>query len=235
MDEEMIEKNKTPMIREIPRSERPRERLACHGASSLKTAELLAILFRTGTRSLNALELAEHMLSKFGSLRSMARATTKELQAFEGVGLAKAVEIQAAFELGQRLATEASLDHPVIRSANDVARLVGPDMQALDREHFRILLLDTKNHVIGTHTVSIGSLNASVVHPRECFRPAIAAQANSIILVHNHPSGDPEPSSEDINLTRRLMSAGDIIGIKVLDHVIIAGNRHLSIMEKGVK
>jgi DNA repair protein RadC len=222
------------MIREIPTSERPRERLAMRGAPSLKTAELLAILFRTGTRHLNAVDLAEKLLSKFGSLRAMARASTKELQATEGIGFAKAVEIQAAFELGQRLAAEDSQENPVIKSARDVARLMAPEMQSLDREHFKILLLNTKNHVIQTHTVSVGSLNASVVHPRECFRPAIAAQAASIILVHNHPSGDVEPSAEDKSLTRRLTAAGDIVGIKVLDHVIIAGNKHLSLMEEGV-
>lgn len=226
--------SKTPMIREMPSSERPRERLAKRGANSLKNAELLAILFRTGTRNLNAVELAETILSKFGSLRAMARAELKELQTHEGIGFAKAVEIQAAFELGQRLAAEGSLENPVIKSAVDVARLMGPEMQALDREHFKILLLNTKNQVIQIHTVSVGSLNASIVHPRECFRPAIAAQANAIILVHNHPSGDVEPSKEDENLTRRLMSAGEIVGIKVLDHVIIAGNKHLSLMEKGV-
>jgi DNA repair protein RadC len=225
---------KTPMIREMPSSERPRERLAKRGAGSLKNAELLAILFRTGTRSLNAVELAETILSKFGSLRAMARAGIKELQRHEGIGFAKAVEIQAAFELGQRLAAEGILESPVIKSAVDVARLMGPEMQALDREHFKILLLNTKNQVIQVQTVSVGSLNASIVHPRECFRPAIAAQANAIILVHNHPSGDVEPSKEDENLTRRLISAGEIVGIKVLDHVIIAGNRHLSLMEKGV-
>lgn len=226
-------KPKTPMIREMPSSERPRERLARLGASSLKTAELLAILFRTGTRSLNAVELAETILSKYGSLRTMARADIKELQTHEGIGFVKSVEIRAAFELGQRLAVEDGLENPVIKTAGDVARLVGPEMQALDREHFKILLLNTKNEVIRIHTVSIGSLNASVVHPRECFRPAIAAQANSIILVHNHPSGDVEPSKEDENLTRRLVAAGDVIGIKVLDHVIIAGNKHVSLMERG--
>lgn len=228
----VTEKSKTPMIREMPSEERPRERLAKRGASSLKASELLAILFRTGTRSLNAVELAEMMLSKFGSLRAMARADIEELQSHEGIGFAKAVEIRAAFELGQRLAAEDSLENPVIKTAKDVARLMGPEMQALDREHFKILLLNTKNHVIQIHTVSVGSLNASVVHPRECFRPAIAAQAASIILVHNHPSGDVEPSKEDMSLTHRLVAAGDIIGIKVLDHVIIAGNKHLSIMER---
>jgi len=231
----MSEKQKTPMIREMPSSERPRERLAKRGASSLKTAELMAILFRTGTRNLNVVELAERMLHKFGSLTAMSRANTDELQDCEGIGFAKAVEIQAAFELGRRLAAEEMLDRPVIKTAKDVARLMMPDMQSLDREHFKIILLNTKNHVLQTHTVSIGSLNASVVHPRECFRPAIAAQAAAIILVHNHPSGDVEPSAEDMSLTRRLMSAGDLLGIKVLDHVIIGGNKYFSIVDKGVK
>jgi len=231
----MIEKDRPSLICEMPSSERPRERLAKRGPSALKTAELLAILFRTGTRSLNAVELAEKVLQKFGSLEALSRASTKELQGIEGIGFAKSVEIQAAFELGRRLATESRTDRPVIRSSEDVARLMIPEMQSLDREHFKILLLNTKNHVLQTYTVSVGSLNASVVHPRECFREAIAAQAASIILVHNHPSGDLEPSNEDINLTRRLVAAGDLIGIKVLDHVIIAGNRHLSLMDKGVK
>jgi len=229
------DKNKTPMIREMPSAERPRERLAKRGAGSLKSSELLGILFRTGTRSMNAVGLAETLLSKYGSLRAVARADLKELQTHDGIGFAKAVEIQAAFELGSRLAAEDSLESPSIKSAKDVARLMGPEMQALDREHFKVLLLNTKNHLIQIHTVSVGSLNASVVHPRECFRPAIAAQANSIILVHNHPSGDADPSKEDESLTRRLVAAGDIIGIKVLDHVIIAGNKFVSLMEGGVK
>jgi len=231
----MSKKEKTLLIREMPSSERPRERLAKHGASSLKTSELLAILFRTGTRDLNAVELAEMLLNKFGSLTALARASAKELQACEGIGFAKAVEILAAFELGQRLSTEDTLRRPVIKSAKDVARLMMPEMQSLDREHFKVLLLNTKHYVLQVHTVSVGSLNASVVHPRECFRPAIAAQAAAIILVHNHPSGDVEPSEEDISLTRRLMSAGDLIGIKVLDHVIIGGNKYVSLADKGVK
>ena len=231
----MSKKDKTTLIREMPSSERPRERLAKRGASSLKTSELLAILFRTGTRDLNAVELAENMLTTFGSLTAMARASAEELQAFEGVGFAKAVEILAAFELGQRLATEDTLRRPVIKSAKDVARLMMPEMQSLDREHFKVLLLNTKHSVLQVHPVSVGSLNASVVHPRECFRPAIAAQAAAIILVHNHPSGDVDPSEEDISLTRRLMSAGDLIGIKVLDHVIIGGNKYVSLADRGVK
>lgn len=232
----MSEEYKPPLIREMPSSERPRERLAKHGASSLKTSELLAILFRTGNRKLSALDLAEKILGEYGSLRTMARASIKELQQHKGIGLAKSVEIQAAFELGKRLALESGLDSPAIKSAKDVADLMMPEMQSLDREHFKILLLNTKNRLVqDPYTVSIGSLNASVVHPRECFRPAIAAQAASIILVHNHPSGDIEPSEEDMSLTRRLMSAGDVIGIKVLDHVIIGGNRFLSLMDRGVR
>jgi DNA repair protein RadC len=231
----MTERQKTPLIREMPPSERPRERLAKHGASSLKTAELLGILFRTGTKHLNAVELAEAILSKFGSIAALARATTDELRDCDGIGFAKAVEIQAAFELGKRLASEKYLERPVIKSARDVFNLMGPEMQSLDREHFKILLLNTKNFVVQMATVSVGSLNASVVHPRECFRPAIAAQAAAVVLVHNHPSGDPAPSVEDINLTRRLVAAGDLLGIKVLDHVIIAGNGFVSVMDKGVR
>ncbi len=230
-----MNEKKTLLIREMPSTERPRERLAKQGASSLKVAELIGILFRTGTKKYNAVELAENILKKFGSLSALARATTEELRDCDGIGFAKAVEIQAAFELGRRLASEENLKHPSIKSAKDVARMMIPEMQSLDREHFVILLLYTKNHVTQVHTVSIGSLNASVVHPRECFRPAIAAQAAAVILVHNHPSGDPEPSPEDISLTRRLSAAGDLLGIKVLDHVIIGANRYASVMEEGVK
>ena len=230
----MNERPKTSVIREMPSSERPRERLEKHGAGALKTAELLAILFRTGTKKENAVELADGLLKKFGSLSNLARANLDELKQYPGVGKVKAIEVLAAFELGRRLNQEV-IENPVIKSARDVFRLMSPEMQSLDREHFKILLLNTKNHVTQVHTVSIGSLNASVVHPRECFRAAIAAQAAAVILVHNHPSGDPEPSSEDISLTRRLVAAGDLLGIKVLDHVIIGFGKYASVMEKGVK
>jgi DNA repair protein RadC len=231
----MDEQPRTSLIREMPASERPRERLAKHGPGSLKTSELLAILFRTGTKNQNAVEIAERLLKDFGSISALSRATTDELRKCAGIGKVKAIEIQAAFELGRRLEAESNFKNPIIKSARDVARLMMPEMQSLDREHFKILLLNTKNHVTQVHTVSVGSLNASVVHPRECFRPAIAAQAAAVILVHNHPSGDPEPSVEDINLTRRLVAAGDLLGIKVLDHVIIGFGKHASVMDKGVK
>ncbi|MBI5116827.1 DNA repair protein RadC [Candidatus Poribacteria bacterium] len=224
-----------PLIREMPTSERPRERLAKRGPGSLKTSELLAILFRTGTRKMSAVELAEKTLQDFRSLTELSRASTEELQKIEGVGFAKAVEIQAAFELGRRLAAERGSDRSPIKSAEDVFELMSPEMRSLDREHFKILLLNTKNHLIKTYTVSVGSLNASVVHPRECFKEAIAAHAAAIIMVHNHPSGDVEPSNEDVSLTRRLMAAGDLLGIKVLDHVIIAGSRYVSLVDKGVR
>lgn len=231
----MDEQPRTSLIREMPVSERPRERLAKQGPGSLKTSELLAILFRTGTRRQNAVEIAERLLADFGSISALSRATTDELRKCAGIGEVKAIEIQAAFELGRRLKAEQNFKNPAIKSASDVARLMMPEMQTLDREHFKILLLNTKNYVTQVHTVSVGSLNASVVHPRECFRPAIAAQAAAVILVHNHPSGDPEPSVEDINLTRRLIAAGDLLGIKVLDHVIIGLGKYASVMDKGVK
>jgi DNA repair protein RadC len=231
----MSEHYKIPLIREMPVAERPRERLAKCGPGSLKTSELLAILFRTGTRKMSAVELAEKMLQDFRSLTELSRASTEELQKIDGVGFAKSVEIQAAFELGRRLAAEEGTDQSPIKSAKDVFDLMSPEMRSLDREHFKVLLLNTKNYLIKTYTVSIGSLNASVVHPRECFKEAIAAHAAAIIMVHNHPSGDVEPSNEDESLTRRLMAAGDLLGIKVLDHVIIAGNKYVSLVDKGVR
>ncbi|MBI4830185.1 MAG: DNA repair protein RadC [Candidatus Lindowbacteria bacterium] len=231
----MSEHYKIPLIREMPSNDRPRERLAQRGPASLKPGELLAILFRTGTREISAVELAERVLTHFGSLTALSRASIDELRGVGGVGFAKAVEIQAAFELGRRLGEEKGHDKEPIKTPRDVHRFMADDMRPLDRETFVILMLNTKNYITKKHTVSVGSLNASVVHPRECFKEAIAAHAAAIILVHNHPSGDAEPSNEDISLTRRLIQAGDLLGIRVLDHVIIAGDKYVSLTDRGVR
>lgn len=221
-------------IREMPAAERPRERLAQYGAATLKTSELLAILLRTGDRQRSALDLGEAIIHHYGSLGALARAAIEDLQQFPGVGPAKAVELVAACELGRRLMAAAPEERPTIQGPEDVAALLGAELRDLDREHFKVLLLNTKNQVLKIETVSVGSLNASVVHPRECFKLAVAASANGVIFAHNHPSGDPTPSREDRELTTRLVEAGDVLGIAVLDHVVLGGNSFVSLRAQGV-
>ncbi len=221
-------------IKEMPIDLRPRERLLKDGVESLSDMELMAILLRTGTASVSAIELAAMLLSQFKGLRSILDATVEELSTVKGVGLAKAAQVKAALELGRRLASRPAEEKPCIKSPEDAAGLVMEDMRYLDREYFRALLLNTKNHVLGLETISIGTLNSSSVHPRELFRNAIKRSAAALILVHNHPSGDPTPSREDLAVTKRLEETGKIIGIEVLDHIIIGDNKFVSLKAKGL-
>ncbi len=221
-------------IRELPADERPRERLARHGARALKSSEVLAILLRTGDHRKTALELGEAIMRRYGSLGELARASIEDLQQFPGIGPAKSIELAAAFELGRRVNATAPEERPTIGGPEDVVALLGAEMRDLDREHFKVMLLNTKNQVLKIETVSVGSLNASVVHPRECFKLAVAASANGIICAHNHPSGDPTPSQEDRDLTRRLVEAGDVLGIQLLDHVILGGHGFVSLRAEGL-
>ena len=221
------------MLRELPQEERPRERMLQYGAGALSHAELLAILLRTGTVSESALRLAGRILSESGGLRSLVDMSKDQLTQIKGIGDAKALQIQAGIELGRRLAKSAFAERVTIRSPKDIADLVSEDLRYLQKEHFVCLFLNTKNHLLAQETLSMGSLNASIVHPREVFRAAIKRSSASIICVHNHPSGDPTPSPEDIQLTHRLMEAGTIIGIEVLDHVIIGDQRFISLKEQG--
>jgi DNA repair protein RadC len=221
-------------VRELPPDERPRERLKRLGPEALTTSELIAILFRTGSRRGGAQDVAQRLLSRFGDLEHLARASIEELCEVEGVGTVKAMEVKAALELGRRLAGFTGEAKPVIRSPEDVKALFMGDFTGLDKEHFRAVLLNTKNHVLKTVEISVGSLDSSLVHPRECFRPAVAASAASIILLHNHPSGDPEPSADDIAITKRLKEAGKNLGIDVLDHIIFGQGTHVSLKERGV-
>ncbi|WP_066632918.1 RadC family protein [Desulfolucanica intricata] len=218
----------------MPIDLRPRERLLKDGVESLSDMELMAILLRTGTASVSAIELAAMLLSQFKGLRSILDATVEELSTVKGVGLAKAAQVKAALELGRRLASRPAEEKPCIKSPEDAAGLVMEDMRYLDREYFRALLLNTKNHVLGLETISIGTLNSSSVHPRELFRNAIKRSAAALILVHNHPSGDPTPSREDLAVTKRLEETGKIIGIEVLDHIIIGDNKFVSLKAKGL-
>lgn len=220
-------------IKDLPLHERPRERLLSSGPPALSDAELLAILLRTGTNRETAVQMAEKILLEFGGLQELPRRTVDELTALKGLGQAKAVTLLAAMELAVRLASRRRAAVP-ISSPADVAGLVMEEMRNYRREHFRVVMLDVKNKVLGTEEISIGSLNTSLVHPREVFRPAVLKSCAGIILVHNHPSGDPTPSGEDLEVTRRLCDAGKLMGIEVLDHVVIGDGKFFSFREKGL-
>ncbi|GAB2672948.1 DNA repair protein RadC [Paenibacillus thermoaerophilus] len=220
-------------LREMPQEERPRERMLAQGAKALSNAELLAVLLRTGSVRESAVTLAQRLLAEAGGLRGLAERTTEELTRLRGIGVAKALQVQAGIELGRRLSAAARESAPVLRAPRDVAELLMEELRFLRQEHFVVLYLNTKNRLIGKETLSVGSLNATVVHPREVFRSAILRSAASIICAHNHPSGDPEPSREDVLLTRRLAEAGELIGIRLLDHVVIGDHRFSSLKEQG--
>ncbi|MBE0465934.1 MAG: DNA repair protein RadC [Candidatus Desulforudis sp.] len=213
---------------------RPRERLSAHGAQSLSDAELLAIMLRSGTAAATAIDLANQLLTGFGGLRGLMDVGIDELQGVRGVGLAKAAQVKAAVELGRRAACRPGASRPVVRTPEEAAGLVMEEMRYLDREHFRALVLNTKNHVLAVDKISVGTLNSSAVHPRELFKNAIRRSAAAVVLLHNHPSGDPTPSPQDVDLTKRLVEAGEIIGIPVLDHIIIGDNRFTSFKAEGL-
>jgi DNA repair protein RadC len=221
-------------IKELPLDERPRERLVQFGANALSSAELLAILLRTGTPEMTAVQLAQHLLTSMGSLRAIASAKPSELAQVKGIGLAKAAQLLAAVELGRRIALEAMGEQPAITRPEDVYALLHHQLRDEKQEHVILLLLNTKNRVIQQSTLTKGTLDASLLHPREVFREAIRHSASSIILAHNHPSGDPTPSSEDIQMTNRLHQAGQLLGIDLLDHVILGDGRWVSLKAQGV-
>jgi DNA repair protein RadC len=223
----------TWMIRDVPKDVRPRERLLFSGPESLADHELLAILLRTGTKEESVLQLAHRLLQRFEGLRLLKDATVEEITSIKGIGTTKAIQILAAIELGRRLHRLGYHDRYVIRSPEDGAKYVMEDMRFLSQEHFVAIYLNTKNQVIHRKTIFIGSLNSSIVHPREVFKEAIKRSAASIICAHNHPSGDPTPSREDIDVTKRLAECGRIIGIELLDHLIIGDQKFVSLKEKG--
>ncbi len=221
-------------IRDMAAGERPRERLMRLGAGSLTTAELLAILLRTGLPGENVVRLAERLLARFGGLPGLHRADFALLQAERGMGVAKAAQVKAALELAHRLMQTDPDARPAIQRPEDAAALVLYEMSALEQEQVRVLLLDTRNRLIAERLVYQGSLNSASVRLGELFKDAIRRNAASLILVHNHPSGDPTPSAEDVALTRRAVEAGKLLDVEVLDHLVIGQGRFVSLKERGL-
>jgi len=221
-------------IKDLPTDERPRERLARAGEGALSTVELLAIILRTGVGGENVLILAARLLSRSGGLPGLARASFAELVAERGLGKAKTAQLKAALELGRRILLAAPEDRFIVRSPADVAQLLMAEMAHLEQEHFRVLYLDTRNRLLGSETVYVGNLNASHIRVSEVFRDAVKRNCAAIIVVHNHPSGDPTPSPEDVEVTRQLVEAGDLLDIEVLDHLIIGQQRFVSLRERGL-
>ncbi len=207
-------------IHELPEDDRPREKLRDRGANALTNAELIAILLRTGFQGRNALEVARDLLGRFQTLTALSRCTVEEISQVKGIKGVKAIELVAAFQLGHRIAHE-QIAEQKMETPETVYNLLGAEMRLLHKESLRVLLLDTRYRLIRIEEVSRGSLNESIAHPREVFRPAIIAAAYGVIVVHNHPSGDPSPSQSDHSLTRRLAEAAELLQIKLLDHVII--------------
>lgn len=225
--------NEPLLIRDFPLSERPRERFLREGARGLSNQELIALLLRTGTKHESVLQLADRLIIKFDGLRMLKDASVEEITDINGIGEAKAIQLLAAVELGRRVHNLVTTDRYVIRSPEDCANFLMEEMRFLSQEHFVCVYLNTKNQVLHKQTVFIGSLNSSIVHPREVFKEAFRRSAASIICAHNHPSGDPTPSKEDIDVTKRLIECGRLIGIDILDHLIIGEKKYVSLKEKG--
>nr|WP_029191197.1 DNA repair protein RadC [Ornithinibacillus scapharcae] len=221
------------MIKDVPKEDRPRERLLSLGASHLSNQELIAILLGSGTKDESVMALANRVLMHFEGLKLLKDATIEELTAIKGVGVAKGVLILSALEIGKRLSQYKPAERYVIRSPEDGADYLMEELRNLNQEHFVVIFLNTKNQIIHRQTIFIGSLNASIVHPREVYREAVKRSAASIIVAHNHPSGDPTPSQEDIHVTRRLAESGKMIGIELLDHLVIGDRKFVSLKEKG--
>lgn len=223
-----------PMIRDLPMDLRPRERMLYAGPSALSTTELLAIILRVGGRGENVIRMAERLLADFGGITGLAQANFEELCRAHGIGEAKATQIKAALELGKRLLAASPQERLQVRSPVDIANLLMLEMSLLEQEQLRVVLLDTKNFVVRVTTVYAGSLNSAVVRISEIFREAIRANSASIAVVHNHPSGDPTPSPEDVRVTEMIVEAGKLLNIDVLDHLVIGRNRFVSMKERGL-
>lgn len=224
-------------MKDIPVTERPYEKLEASGPEMLSNAELLAIIIKSGSKDETSVALAQKVLLKCGEntgVSSLYNLSLEEFKSIKGIGRVKAIQIMAALELSKRISSSSVNERTAVKSPGDVGRLLMESMRYIKKEVFKLLMLDTKNHIIRQIDISVGSLNSSIVHPREVFSPAIKACCSSVLLVHNHPSGDPEPSSEDIETTQRLVAAGNILGIKILDHIIIGDGRFISFKERSL-
>ena len=232
--ERQVSKESTFTVRDLPKPERPRERLQKFGAEALSAQELLALVIGRGIPKKSVMSIAQELLVRFGNVRAISQATIEELSQIKGIGLAKAAQIKACFELGKREELEPEFKNYDIKDPESVVKAIRASIKDKAKEHFKLILLNPRNKIIGISTISIGTLNASLVHPREVFKDAIVHSAASVVLAHNHPSGDPDPSEDDLTITKRLMEAGKILGIEVMDHIIIAKNGFLSFKEKGL-
>ncbi len=221
-------------IKDMNEDERPRERLAKLGPQSLSTAELLAILLRVGVVGETSVQVGQRLLQTFGGISGLHRASFDELSSQKGIKLAKAAQIKAAIELGRRLVLESPEDKPAIHSPADAAAMVQYEMSALQQEELRVMLLDTRNRVQFIETVYRGSVNSSQVRIAEVFKAAIRRNATNLIVIHNHPSGDPTPSPDDIAITRAILQAGELLDVKLLDHIIVGSGRFVSLKERGL-
>ncbi|MFO0794605.1 MAG: DNA repair protein RadC [Candidatus Brocadiaceae bacterium] len=230
----MKEENKRPTIKELPTHERPRERLIQNGDECLTDAELLGIIIRDGTPAYSAVDIAQGLLSKYGDFRNLGSVSISELCKIKGIGPARAAQIKASLAIARRFATIALQPQQQFKCSRDIFNHFHERLRGKKQENFLAVLLDNKNRIIKDLSISTGSLTSSIVHPREVFNPAIKESAASIIFVHNHPSGDPEPSKEDIQITHRLVEVGNIVGIKVLDHLIIGNDHFVSLKDKGI-
>jgi DNA repair protein RadC len=232
----MIETISKPIYRimDLHESDRPRERLASLGPQALSNAELIAILLRVGVRGENAVTVGQRLLNKFGGLSGLHRAPFAELKKEHGLKDAKAAQIKAAIELGRRLTLESPEERPTINSPADAAALVQYEMSALEQEHLRVMLLDRRNRVLETVEVYKGSVNSSQVRVGEIFKEAIRKNASAVIVIHNHPSGDPTPSPDDVAVTRAIVQAGKLLDMEVLDHLVIGQGKWVSLKERGL-
>ncbi|MCG8502026.1 MAG: DNA repair protein RadC [Firmicutes bacterium] len=224
-------------IKDLPSEERPYEKLERYGSEMLSNAELMAIIIKTGTKTETSVEVARRVLKECAEDNGLAflhDISLEELKRIKGIGRVKAVQLKAVIQLAKRIAASGYQDKMCISSPADVSKLLMEDMRYLKQEHFKIIMLNVKNHVLKHVDITIGTLNASIVHPRDVFSEPIRVKCASVILVHNHPSGDPAPSHEDIEVTKRIVEAGKILGIDVLDHIIIGDGKYVSLKEKGI-
>ena len=221
-------------VHDLPKPERPRERLKQFGPEALSAQELLAIVIGRGIPKKSVMTIAQELLAKFGNIKAISEATLEELSQIKGIGFAKAAQLKASFELGKRQDLEPELKDFDIKDPQSIVKAIRASIKDKAKEHFKLILLNARNKIIGIFTVSIGTLNASIVHPREVFKDAITHDAYSVVSAHNHPSGDTEPSEDDLMITKKLVESGKILGVEVTDHIIITKNGYFSFKEKGL-